>query len=141
MTMAETLDFLDAVKAYFPASYRGFTAQEAKSVVVVWQDAFADVPMDIMLSALKIHKDTGKFAPTVAEIRAALSSLHSAAGEFLDYPPFRDRVAPQELERRKRVYALTAPYAEEVRSAAAYLPDALPSGREPRYALESRWEP
>ena len=140
MTMAETLDFLDAVKAYFPASYRGFTAQEAKSVVVVWQEAFANVPMDIMLTALKIHKDTGKFAPTVAEIREALASMHAAAEEFLGYPPFMAHVAPAELERRKRVYTLTAPYAARP-AAVDYFPDALPYREEPSYMLESRWEP
>ena len=131
MTMAETLDFLDAVKAYFPASYRNYTPQEAKAVVVVWQDAFADVPLDIMLSALKVYKDTGKFAPSVAEIRSALASIHSAAGEFLNYPPFLQCVSPQEVARRKRVYVLTQAYAETAQ-AASCLPPVLPSTQERR---------
>ena len=121
MTMAETLDFMNTVKVYYPTSYRNFTAQEAKAVVVVWQEAFADVPLDIMLSALKLHKDTEKFAPTVAEIRSVLASIHSAAEEFLSYPPFLQCVSPQEVARRKRIYEMTKPYYEKPQ-AGSYLP-------------------
>lgn len=135
MTMQESISFLDLIKAYYPASYRNYTPQEAKAVVVAWQDAFDSLPIELMVAALKIHKNRAKFAPTVAEIREAVAEMHNAAGEFLQYPPFLKKVSAQEIARRKRIYELTKPYANG-QGGGAYLPPASGSERRQLEAIE-----
>ena len=116
MTMANTIDFLDAVKAYYPAAYRNYTPQEAKAVCVVWQDAFADVPLDIMMQALRLHAQKQKYAPSVSEIRDSLASIHMSVCDFLSYPPFLRAVSAEEIARRKRIRDLTAPFAAKAKA-------------------------
>ena len=135
MTMQDSIAFLDLIKAYYPTSYRNFSPQEAKAVVVAWQDAFAALPLELMVSALQIHKDKSKFAPTIAEIREAIAEMHEAAGEFLAYPPFLARVAPQEIARRRRIYDLTKPYADAP-SGGTYLPPASAAERRQLESIE-----
>lgn len=116
MTIKEALDLLNLIKAYYPVAYTRFSADEAKTVVVLWQEAFKDIPVDIMVMALKRYKDYSTQPPTVAHMREELRKIHDETEQFLSYEPFLKRMPATEVERRRRI--LTATGEHKIRAVA-----------------------
>lgn len=96
MTKAETLKVLVLLKSAYPASYRGISDDEAHVVVNLWSTMFADVPVDIVMLAVRKHISVGKYAPTIAEIRAQIRSIGFEAAEMI-----AQRTALSDVDRQR----------------------------------------
>ena len=107
MDMRESLDLLNLIKGYYPVAYTRFTSDEAKQVVVLWQDAFPQMPFDIMVMALKRYTKTQRNPPTIADMREELRKIHDETETFLSYPPFLKKISADEIARRRRILAVT----------------------------------
>lgn len=81
MTKKEALQILAILKAAYPNSYKGMSAEEASGTVSIWHMQFSDMPIDIVLMAIHKLISSSKFPPTVAEVKDKISSLHWEAYE------------------------------------------------------------
>jgi len=76
MTRPEAMECLAILKAAYPASYKGFTTEAAKTAVELWASAFQKVPLEAVAMALKSIVRTSKFAPTIAEVYKEVKGLY-----------------------------------------------------------------
>ena len=86
MNKIETVRILDILKASYPAFYSKIPKSEIDTIVSVWQDSFADKPIELVATAvrslIKVHSG---YPPDIASIHTEIKSLTSAAtGEPTD---------------------------------------------------------
>lgn len=76
MTYEETAGILSMITAAYPHVYKNLAEEEAKAVVMIWAVQFKDVPADIVFMATNKAIASGKYPPTIAEVKDKLSSLY-----------------------------------------------------------------
>lgn len=111
MTKKEALQVLAILKAAYPNSYKGMSAEEASGTVSIWHMQFSDMPIDIVLMAIHKLISSCKFPPTVAEVKDKISSLHWEAYEQIT--GVRDsggNTNSAEFRNLERIYEKTRDY-------------------------------
>jgi hypothetical protein len=74
---SEATKILAVLAAAYPsASIKNASPDEAEGIVTVWAIQFANIPADIVFMAVNKHISTGKFFPSICEIKNKLSDLH-----------------------------------------------------------------
>ena len=76
MTKKEATQILAMLKAAYPNFYKDMGAEEAQGTISVWTMQFADLPAEVVLMALNKHISTGKFPPTIAEIKEKITAIY-----------------------------------------------------------------
>lgn len=109
MNKKETLQILAVLKAAYPGSYNGMTAEEASGTVAVWMLQFANIPVDIVMMALQKCISNNKYPPTVSEVKDKIQGIHWEAYEAITYS--QKAFLPEEkLKQYRRIYEATADY-------------------------------
>lgn len=84
MTREETIQVLSLLKAAYPNSYKGMTAQEANGVISVWATQFSDTPVEIVLVAINKLIASKAFPPAISEVKEKVKALYyEATSELL----------------------------------------------------------
>lgn len=110
MTKKEAVQILAILKAAYPSSYQGMTKEEAAGTVGVWCMQFADMPVDIVLMAIQKLISTNKFPPTVAEVKAKLTTVHWEAYEALSSMDALGVLSEEKKQQLRRIYETTRDY-------------------------------
>ena len=76
MTKKEATQILAMLKAAYPNFYKDMGADEAQGTISVWTMQFASLPAEVVLMALNKHISTGKFPPTIAEIKEKITAIY-----------------------------------------------------------------
>ena len=85
MTRSEATKILAVLAAAYPtAAIKNASPTEAEGIVTVWTIQFANIPGDIVFMAINKHISTGKFFPSISEIKAKLSDVHWDAYTKMD---------------------------------------------------------
>jgi hypothetical protein len=84
MTPEETAGILSMITAAYPHVYKNLAEDEAKAVVMIWAVQFKDVPADIVFMATNKAIATSKYPPTIADVKAKLSSLYWEAYDIVN---------------------------------------------------------
>jgi len=77
MTKEETIMVLGYIKASYPRWAENLKANDAKMMVEVWHDAFADHDAEFVLGAAKAHRNVEKWPPSIAEIMEHVNHIKS----------------------------------------------------------------
>jgi hypothetical protein len=110
MTRSEATKILAVLAAAYPtAAIKNASPTEAEGIVTVWEMQFANIPADIVFMAINKHISTGKFFPSISEIKAKLSDVHWDAYTKLDKHNSKYLSAAQ-IEEYKRIYESTKKY-------------------------------
>lgn len=111
MTKKEALQVLAILKAAYPNSYKGMTAEEATGTVSMWVMQFNDMPADIVLMAVHKAISVCKFPPSIAEVKEKIKHIHWEARDelYVNYGN-KPKPTPQETEYFKRIYEATRQY-------------------------------
>lgn len=75
MTRDEATLLLGAIRVAYPRAYQGMGAQDLQDITNLWSVMFASDDFSAVQTALYKHIATSTFAPTVAELRRALSDI------------------------------------------------------------------
>ena len=78
MTKEETTQILAILKAAYPAFYKGQTQEELSGAVSIWHSMLLDLDYELITKATQRIIATNKFAPSIAEMRAAAIGLTSS---------------------------------------------------------------
>lgn len=110
MTRSEATKILAVLAAAYPtAAIKNASPTEAEGIVTVWEMQFANMPADIVFMAINKHISTGKFFPSISEIKTKLSDIHWDA-----YSKMANNTAKflsaTSLEEYKRIYEATKQY-------------------------------
>lgn len=134
MTPEETAGILSMITAAYPHVYKNLADEEAKAVVMIWAVQFKDIPADIVFMATNKAIATSKFPPTIAEVKAKLSSLY---WEAYDIVHTREALKiPGSVEKYKRIMDLT--YDAKYRAAEPAIQDMMGSAE--RYLISGEDE-
>lgn len=95
MTEVEAKKVLSVMKAAYPNAYKGMTREEGFGVVHLWQMQFADIPAELVMTA--VNRSIGKsvFPPSVADVKAELREIREEASEKLYYHDWGTIVLPE----------------------------------------------
>lgn len=111
MNKTETLQLLAILKAAYPNTFRDQTKEEATGTVNVWCVQFADTPAKVVMMAVQKLISTNKFPPTIAEVKAKLSSMHWESYQVI-HSQLREFAPPEHLRQCEAVYAATSMFAD-----------------------------
>lgn len=77
MTRSEVARLLSILKTSYPSSYRGITDEDARNIVTLWAELFADDAEADVLAAVKviIVSSDSDFAPSVGKIKKTMVEL------------------------------------------------------------------
>lgn len=75
MTKQETTQILAVLKAAYPAFYKDQTQEELSGAVNIWHGMLSDLSCELITKAIQRIIATNKFAPSIAEVRAAAIGL------------------------------------------------------------------
>ena len=81
MNKTEAAKLLALIKVAYPSTYRDMDEKTKVATVNMWQSAFPNIPLEIMLMAFDHFRRVSKFAPTVADMNDELKGLHYRALE------------------------------------------------------------
>lgn len=110
MTRSEATKILAVLAAAYPsATIKNATPGEAEGIVTVWAIQFVNIPADIVFMAINKHISTGKFFPSISEIKNKLSDLHWDAYTAISSQKAKYMSAAA-LEEYKRIYEATKQY-------------------------------
>lgn len=110
MNKRETLQLLAILRASYPTEYMNLTVEEAQGVVSVWQTQFADISAGTVMLALNKCISTNKKAPTIADVKEKLKSVHWEALTMLEQSHNDDSITAEEVNTYKRIYHETECY-------------------------------
>lgn len=79
MDLMEAANIVDLLGRFYPAFYVRRTEEERLQDAGLWEAAFADVPADLVLAAVKLFISTDEkgFPPVVGQVMAKLRLIHS----------------------------------------------------------------
>ena len=117
MTLSDTRDVLGILQLAYPDGFRGLSDDALVALVKLWQRAFADEPVELVMEAVHAHvcTSTDRFMPNIGCIkeeirkllqpeqmteaeawavisRALSNGLYGAAEEYAKLPPVLQRV-------------------------------------------------
>lgn len=75
MTDKEIATVLGIIKTAYPRFYMNITKDEALNVMLVWKEMFADVPLEILTTAVKSLISHFKYPPSIADIREEIAKI------------------------------------------------------------------
>lgn len=110
MTVKEAAQVLAILKAAYPNSYRGMTAEEATGTVSVWAMQFRDISADVVLMAVNKAIACSKFPPSICEVKDKISELHWEAYQIVSSRMSEKITPPALLDQYQRVYDETHDY-------------------------------
>lgn len=111
MNNTESMKILAILKAAYPNSYKGMTADDAAATAAVWQMQFANVPVEIVMLAINKAISVCKYPPTIAEVKKKIQSVYWDAYSALDVPIVNGNPLPAaERARLERIQAATRAY-------------------------------
>lgn len=110
MTKKEALQILAILKAAYPNSYRGMSAEEAAGTVSVWAIQFANIPADIVLMAVQKVISTSKYPPSINEVKTKLTSIHWEAYDVVSSSLAIDAYPEEIVAQMRRIYEATKDY-------------------------------
>lgn len=76
MTQKEAAQVLAILKAAYPNSYRGMSAEEATGTINVWAVQFADMPAKVVMIAVQKLISTNTFPPSIGEVKEKIRGLY-----------------------------------------------------------------
>lgn len=110
MTRSEAVKILAVLAAAYPnAAIKNASPTEAEGIVTVWAIQFANIPADIVFMAVNKHISTGKFFPSISEIKEKVSSIHWEAYTKIS-SNISKHLSVEKLEEYKRIYESTKEY-------------------------------
>lgn len=111
MNRSEATKILAVLAAAYPtASIKNATPDEAEGIVTVWAIQFATVPADIVFMAINKHISTGKFFPSISEVKDKLSALHWEAYDAVAGTSRKQFLTEGAYEEYMRIYEATKQY-------------------------------
>jgi hypothetical protein len=111
MNRSEATKILAVLAAAYPtASIKNATTDEAEGIVTVWAIQFATVPADIVFMAVNKHISTGKFFPSISEVKDKLSALHWEAYDAVAGTSRKQFLTEGAYEEYMRIYEATKQY-------------------------------
>lgn len=111
MNRSEATKILAVLAAAYPtASIKNATPDEAEGIVTVWAIQFASVPADIVFMAVNKHISTGKFFPSISEVKDKLSALHWEAYDAVAGTSRKQFLTEGAYEEYMRIYEATKQY-------------------------------
>lgn len=108
MTEPEATMMLAVLKTAYPRDYNYTTREEAHGAAVIWASQFADMPAEIVLMAINKLISSSRFAPSIAEIKSKVETIHWEAYEMLEANDRREiSLPPDMLDHYKQIYVTT----------------------------------
>lgn len=108
MTETEATMILAVLKTAYPRDYNYPTREEAHGAAVIWATQFADMPAEIILMAVNKLISSSRFAPSIAEIKSKVETIHWEAYEMLAANDRREiSLPPDALNHYQQIYATT----------------------------------
>lgn len=83
MTEKEAIQVLAILKAAYPNSYKGMSAEEAKGTAIVWAIQFAAIPAEVVMIAVNKLVSSNPFPPAISEVKKKISGMYWEAWEGL----------------------------------------------------------
>ena len=115
MTQKEAAQILAILKAAYPNSYRGMSADEATGTINVWATQFIDMPVSVVMVAVNKLISTNTFPPSIGEVKEKIRSLYfEALGEL----PYQhgglycnntQEIPPERIALLKEIVRVTEP--------------------------------
>lgn len=108
MTEAEATMLLAVLKTAYPRDYNYPTREEARGAAVIWATQFSDLPAEIVLMAVNKLISSSRFAPSIAEVKSKVETIHWEAYEMLEANDRNEVSLPSDvLDHYQRIYAAT----------------------------------
>lgn len=75
MNEIETTAIFTILKTAYPNSFKDMTRQTAEATISLWQQMFADTPIEKVKIAITMHIANSKWLPTIAEIKDYIAKM------------------------------------------------------------------
>lgn len=128
MNRQEAMSILAILKAAYPNSYKGMSAEDATGTASVWAMQFPDVSAQVVIMAVNKCIASSPFPPAISEVKNKMLSLHWEAYNLL------------EEERRDMAIGLPPTFSENKRAQLEAIKDQTGQYRYEKTIEPSVWQ-
>ena len=84
MDSREAIAIITVIKMAYPNAYKDTTAEERQYLYKLWQQAFQEIPYEMLNQAVSQYISICKFPPTIADINELIDRIKQQAYTALD---------------------------------------------------------
>lgn len=84
MDIKETIALITVIKLAYPNAYKDISAEERQLLYSLWQQAFQEIPYQLMQKVVSEHISYSKFPPLISDISEQIDRIKKQAYKALD---------------------------------------------------------
>lgn len=84
MDTKETIALITVIKLAYPNAYKDISAEERQLLYSLWQQAFQEIPYQLMQKVVSEHISYSKFPPLISDINDLIDRMKQQAYRALD---------------------------------------------------------